>query len=152
MLEGKAILELWDEASIKGFSLRYYDAGRKEWVLWLNWPGANRSGSSSLAGTFRHGRGDFFSTYTTQDGTEGISRYSFNDITATSLRWDDAYSTDAGKTWSHNWIMEFSRTWPLQELRHEGAFLFRPRVVDQGVTSRLSTVRRTRPRTHYGRT
>ena len=120
MLEGKAILELWDEASIKGFSLRYYDAGRKEWVLWLNWPAANRSGSSSLAGTFRHGRGDFFSTYTTQDGTEGISRYSFNDITATSLRWDDAYSTDAGKTWSHNWIMEFSRTGDIPRLPENG--------------------------------
>ena len=110
VLEGKAVLELWDEDRIKGFSLRYYDTGRKEWVLWLNWPGANRSGSSSLAGEFRHGRGDFFSTFTTQEGKEGISRYSFNDITPTSLRWDDAFSTDGGKTWSHNWIMEFSRT------------------------------------------
>jgi len=113
ILSGKAVLELWSEDrvdGIKGYSLRYFDQARDEWVLWLNWPGANRSGSSSLAGTFRHGRGDFYSTSVAPDGTETISRYSFNDITPNSLRWDDAFSTDGGATWRNGWIMEFSRT------------------------------------------
>lgn len=110
VLDRKAILELWDSPTIKGFSLRYFDAEKKKWVLWLNWPGRNRSAGSSLEGEFRHGRGDFFSSSKNPDGTETISRYSFNDITPKSLRWDDAYSKDGGKTWSHNWIMEFSRT------------------------------------------
>ncbi len=113
VLDGRAILELWDEPGnqgIKGFSLRYYDFDLKKWVLWLNWPTKNRSGTSSLQGEFNHGRGEFFSTFKTQDGKDGITRYSFNDITATSLRWDDAFSTDGGKTWSNNWIMEFKRT------------------------------------------
>lgn len=112
ILDGKAILELWDSERIKGFSLRYYDPAREEWVLWLNWPGKNRSGSSSLSGRFRHGRGEFFS----QEGNT-LQRYTFSDITPTSLRWDDAYSKDGGKSWTHQWIMEFSRTadapeWP----------------------------------------
>jgi hypothetical protein len=113
ILSGKAVLELWSEdrvEGIKGYSLRYYDTARDEWVLWLNWPRRNRSGSSSLAGTFRHGRGDFFSTSTSGDGTETISRYSFNDITPESLRWDDAFSSDGGETWTNSWIMEFTRT------------------------------------------
>ena len=113
ILSGKAVLELWSEdqvSGIKGYSLRYFDTARDEWVLWLNWPGPNRAGSSSLAGSFRHGRGDFYSTSVGSDGTETISRYSFNDITPTSLRWDDAYSTDGGETWTNRWIMEFSRT------------------------------------------
>ncbi len=110
ILQGKAILELWDEASIKGYSLRYYDTRRKEWVLWLNWPGNNRSGSSSLAGNFRHGRGDFYSRAQSADGSTRISRYSFNDITPVSLRWDDGFSEDGGKTWRGNWIMEWQRT------------------------------------------
>jgi len=113
ILNGKAVLELWSdnrEEGIKGFSLRYFDMARQEWVLWLNWPGPNRSGSSSLAGTFRHGRGEFFSTRRGPDGTETISRYTFSDITPDSLRWDDAFSTDGGLTWRHGWIMEFSRT------------------------------------------
>ena len=105
ILDGKAILELWDSKPIKGFSLRYYDPSEKKWILYLNWPNRHQSSIGSLKGTFRHGRGEFFST------SRGvISRYSFSDITANSLRWDDAFSRDGGKTWTHNWIMEFSRT------------------------------------------
>jgi hypothetical protein len=106
--KGRAILELWNDLrpkGIKGFSLRYYDFKKEKWVLWLNWPGQNRSGLSSLEGEFRHGRGDFF-------GGEGdtLTRYSFSDISPYSLRWDDAFTYDGGKTWTHNWIMEFTRT------------------------------------------
>ncbi|MCZ6650083.1 MAG: hypothetical protein O7D35_05380 [Acidobacteria bacterium] len=120
VLDGKAVLELWDAPDIKGFSLRYFDPARKKWHLWLNWPGANRSGSSGLDGSFRHGRGEFFSTSSRPDGTEVMSRYTFSDITATSLRWDDAFSTDGGETWSHNWVMEFTRTGPESPLPEEG--------------------------------
>lgn len=108
ILRGKAILELWSderETGLKGYSLRYFDTAREEWVIWLNWPGPNRSGSSSLAGTFRHGRGEFFSP-----GDDGrITRYTFSDIGPDSFRWDDALSTDDGASWAGNWIMEFSR-------------------------------------------
>lgn len=111
ILGGKAILELWDESEtgIIGYSFRYYNPSSEKWELWLNWPGLNRSGTNSLSGDFRHGRGEFFSTRPINDSTELISRYSFNDITPNSLRWDDAYSKDGGKTWTNNWIMEFSR-------------------------------------------
>lgn len=123
ILGGKAILELWSDervAGIKGYSLRYFDTTRDEWVLWLNWPGPNRSGSSSLAGSFRHGRGEFFSTTTNPDGEETISRYTFSDITPESLRWDDAFSSDGGRSWTHGWIMEFSRSGPRPSLAPEG--------------------------------
>lgn len=110
ILSGKAILELWDSPRIKGYSLRYFDPSANRWMLWLNWPGKGRAGSSSLQGAFRHGRGEFFSRSPRPDGQETIARYTFSDVTPTSLRWDDAYSKDSGETWTHNWIMEFSRT------------------------------------------
>lgn len=110
ILSGKAVLELWESTAIKGFSVRYFDTDQRQWVLWLNWPGPNRSGSSSLTGTFRHGRGDFYSTRQAPDGSEVTSRYSFNDITPHSLRWDDGYSEDGGSTWQGRWIMEWTRT------------------------------------------
>jgi hypothetical protein len=118
ILDGKATLELWDSRPIKGFGLRWFDPVSHEWILWLNWPRENTSGGSSLAGTFRHGRGEFFSTFHTQDGKEGLSRYTFSDIAADRLRWDDGFSIDGGKTWSENWIMEFTRRqatppWPI---------------------------------------
>lgn len=118
VLGGKAILELWDSKPIKGYSLRYFDPKADQWVLWLNWPGENQSTISKLTGQFRHGRGDFTSGFTTSDGQEITQRYSFNDITPFSLRWDDLFSVDGGKTWQKNWRMEFTRTaiephWPL---------------------------------------
>lgn len=120
ILDGKAVLELWNAEHIKGFSLRYFDVAKSKWVLWLNWPGRNRSGSSSLEGEFRHGRGEFTSNSTDAEGKETIQVYSFNDITPTSLRWDDSYSTDGGRTWAHQWIMEFSRQADVPTLAAEG--------------------------------
>lgn len=120
ILRGKAVLELWDSEPIKGFSLRYYDPEREKWLLWLNWPRADRSGSSGLSGSFHHGRGDFYSERPTEDGGTLIARYSFNDITPRSLRWDDAYSTDGGETWRHRWRMEFTRTARRAELDPAG--------------------------------
>lgn len=111
ILGGKAILELWSEGKegINGYSLRYYNPKKKKWELWLNWAGKNRSGTSGLEGEFRHGRGEFFVERIQPDGGDRISRYTFSDITPNSLRWDDGYSTDGGKTWASNWIMEFTR-------------------------------------------
>jgi len=118
ILNGKAILELWDSEPIKGYSLRCYDPQTEKWKLWLNWPGKNRSNASMLEGRFRHGRGDFFSSFTNAEGEEVTSHFSFNDISADALRWDDRYSSDGGDTWRDNWRMEWTRTasepeWPI---------------------------------------
>jgi hypothetical protein len=121
ILDGRAIFELWDETTpddgIRGYSLRFFDPAKKKWQLFLNWPGRNRSGTSTLNGSFRHGRGEFFSARTGAADGETISRYTFSDISPNRLRWDDGFSTDGGRTWRGNWIMEFSRagdraTWP----------------------------------------
>jgi len=123
ILDGRAILELWDENTpgdgIRGYSLRFFDPGREKWKLFLNWPGDNTSGTSTLSGSFRHGRGEFFAPLAAADGAQTISRYTFSDIAPDRLRWDDAFSNDGGRTWRGNWIMEFSRTgdrpvWPGQ--------------------------------------
>jgi hypothetical protein len=111
ILDGTAILELWseNEDGINGYSLRYYNPKKDKWDLWLNWAGKNRSGTNGLEGSFRHGRGEFFSERKIDERTTQIDRYTFSDATPNSLRWDDGYSRDGGKTWSSNWIMEFTR-------------------------------------------
>ena len=119
--DGRAILELWNDqrtGGIKGFSLRYYNFETERWDLWLNWPNQNFSALSSMYGNFRHGRGEFW-------GGRGdtLSRFTFSDISPYYLRWDDAFTNDGGKTWRHNWIMEFTRTaqapdWPAAERAH----------------------------------
>ncbi len=122
ILDGKGILEYWsgDDVGgrdIRGFSLRYYDQARGEWMLSLNWPGPNSPSFGQLTGQFRHGRGEFISRGTDGQGNPTMTRYSFSDASPTSLRWDDGVSTDGGRTWRGSWIMEFSRTaeqgrWP----------------------------------------
>jgi len=124
ILRGKAVLELWDGGGIKGTSLRYFDTARKKWVMWLDWPGRNRSGSFRMEGAFRHGRVAFEATRLEPDGGEVLTRYTFSDITRNSLRWDDAFSRDGGRTWSHNWIMEFTRRAPTAELPREAGNAF----------------------------
>ncbi len=112
ILNGRAILELWDSGSIKGYSLRYFDPQSDEWVLWLNWPGKNRSNASSLTGAFRHGRGEFRNSYENAEGEQIVERYAFTDIYPDALRWDDLYSKDGGETWRKNWRMEWTRAAP----------------------------------------
>jgi len=38
------------------------------------------------------------------------TRYMWSKITPTSAQWEQAFSTDEGKTWDTNWIMTFKRT------------------------------------------
>jgi len=120
VLRGKAVLELWGSDGIKGMSLRHFDPARGRWVMWLDWPGKNRSGAFRMEGSFRHGRAEFEARRLDSQGVETRSRYTFSDITDRSLRWDDAFSRDGGETWSNNWIMEFSRTAATAELPPEG--------------------------------
>jgi len=113
VLDGNAVLELWEEQGrekgIIGYSIRYYDPSKDKWILWLNWPGANDSSSWKLEGEFRHGRVEFFGNRQMNDSIGGKFRFTFSDIKENSLRWDNALSTDGGKTWAENWIMEFTR-------------------------------------------
>ncbi len=111
ILDGKALLELWSESEkgINGYSLRYYNPKKGTWDLWLNWANNNRSATSGMECTFRHKRAECFSKRKINEATNLISRYTFSDAQPNSVRWDDAYSRDEGKTWSNNWIMEFSR-------------------------------------------
>ena len=126
ILDGKAILELWDHHvdGIIGYSLRYYNPNTEKWDLWLNWPSKNMSGTSMLSGSFRHGRGEFFSERMNPDSSITISRFTFSDISENKFRWDDGFSSDGGKTWTANWIMEFNRTAELApEIGHKNSLL-----------------------------
>ena len=37
-------------------------------------------------------------------------RYPWSDITSAAARWAQAFSTDDGRTWETNWIMQLTRT------------------------------------------
>lgn len=114
VLDGCAIIEHWrghlGPLKILGFSVRSFDPARGVWDLVLHWPiQKDQPDFGTLEGTFRHGRGEFFSDVTRPDGTELRQRYTFSDVSPDAFRWDAAYSDDDERTWFTNWIMEFSR-------------------------------------------
>lgn len=92
-----------------GVTLRLYDKSSDEWSLY--WA-SSRSGLSlpPVVGRFgADGRGVFTSP-DVYDGKPIQVRYVWSEITATTARWDQAFSADGGTTWQTNWIAEFTRT------------------------------------------
>lgn len=102
----------FDEISIpaRGFSgltVRLFDPEREEWSLY--WA-SSRDGrlQPPVTGRFANGAGTFYSRET-YNGADITVRFVWSDITTDSARWEQAFSTDEGKTWETNWIMGFTR-------------------------------------------
>lgn len=93
----------------RGVALRAYEPKTDEWAIW--WvDGRNPLGALDppVKGRFVDGVGTFYSDGIL-NGTPTRTRFIWSRITATSARWEQAYSTDSGKTWDTNWIMDFTR-------------------------------------------
>src|SRR5262249_45421559 len=94
----------------RGVAIRSYDPQTAQWAIW--WiagrapPGAVRPRNK---GRFENGVGAFYVDYV-QDGKPMRVRFIWSHITSKSARWEQALSSDAGKTWETNWIMEFQRS------------------------------------------
>lgn len=112
VLGGCAFVDLTDGDSagepMKGMGTRFWDPEREEWVI--TWLSTEAPGELGIwRGTFDDsGRGEFFQTYETPNGTV-ISRISWYDIRRDSLDWDHAISRDGGETWQQTWIMRLRK-------------------------------------------
>jgi hypothetical protein len=93
----------------RAIALRAYDSNTGQWAIW--WlDGRYPSGplDPPVKGRFNNGVGIFYSDYM-QDGKPIRVRFAWSDITPTSARWEQSLSSDGGKTWATNWIMNFNR-------------------------------------------
>ena len=92
---------------IVGISLRLFNARTREWSdAWAN----RRDGvlGAPALGRFVDGVGTFIGR--DQDGERAVlSRAQWSHITPDSVHWDQAFSTDEGKTWETNWRMQMTR-------------------------------------------
>jgi len=92
-----------------GVALRGYDAKTHLWsIWWLDSRALSGPLDPPVRGRFVGGVGTFYSDETV-NGKPHKTRYIWSHITARSARWEQAYSTDGGKTWETNWIMELAR-------------------------------------------
>ncbi|QBD76007.1 hypothetical protein EPA93_08310 [Ktedonosporobacter rubrisoli] len=91
----------------EGITLRIFNPESGQWSVYL---GNNVSGfdPQPAIGEFRDGRGEFYS----QEFFAGKSifcRVIWSAIAQGSWQWEQAFSTDGGKTWETNWISTFER-------------------------------------------
>jgi hypothetical protein len=93
----------------RAVALRSYDPKASQWsIWWLDGRAPHGDLDPPVQGRFENGVGTFYGD-TTINGKPMRVRFVWSQITATSARWEQAYSPDAGKTWETNWIMEFRR-------------------------------------------
>jgi hypothetical protein len=90
-----------------GVTLRLFNPEREEWSLyWIS--SRNPVIDPPVVGRFIEGVGDFFGD-DTYEGQRIRVRYRWSNITATTARWEQAFSVDNEKTWETNWIADFTR-------------------------------------------
>jgi hypothetical protein len=97
---------------VRGVALRAFDPQTGTWAIW--WvDGRNPHGTLDppVRGRFVDGVGTFYSD-SMLNGRPLRTRFIWSAITATSAKWEQAYSYDAGKSWDTNWIMQFHRRAP----------------------------------------
>ena len=101
------VLELPD-GTYRAISLRTYDPASDRWSIW--WLDGRSPGrlDPPVVGGFKDGIGTFIAE-DTFGGRPIRVRFLWSDITATTTRWEQSFSTDDGATWEVNWVMESVR-------------------------------------------
>lgn len=90
------------DGRFEGLSLRLYNPQSRQWSLnFSNLKGGTMS--PPTIGEFKNGRGEFYNQET-YDGRAVLVRFVISDITQDSVRYEQAFSDDGGKTWEVNWI------------------------------------------------
>lgn len=93
----------------RGVTLRAYDPGTGQWAIW--WlDGRHPFGSLEppVKGRFENGVGTFYADDTLR-GKPIRVRFLWSHLTPTSAHWEQAFSSDGGKTWETNWITDFRK-------------------------------------------
>ena len=92
-----------------GATVRTYDAATGDWSLhWINSTGTVTLREPPVVGRFYGEEGLFYCDDTYQ-GVPVRVRYRWSGISATTARWEQAFSTDDGETWETNWTMDSTR-------------------------------------------
>ncbi|HEY2473497.1 MAG TPA: hypothetical protein VGI19_01730 [Candidatus Cybelea sp.] len=93
---------------VEGVTLRLYDAARSQWLLyWGTQKNGLAQGLPQVGHFDEQGVGDFFAP-DTYDGKPIIVRYRW-ELRAGNPHYEQAFSTDNGKTWETNWTCDYTR-------------------------------------------
>jgi hypothetical protein len=100
---------------IQGLTLRLYNPESHQWSLYWANAAKGSMGLPPTVGQFSGGPGELRGEFYDQEDYEGRAifvRYLWSDITANSAHFEQAFSTDGGRTWETNWITDQTRDKP----------------------------------------
>jgi hypothetical protein len=102
------VLEL-PAGTYRAISLRSFDPESGQWsIWWLDGRYPRGPLDPPVRGVFQDGVGMFLAE-DKHNGQPITVRFLWSNITATTCRWEQAFSPDGGETWEINWIMESTR-------------------------------------------
>jgi hypothetical protein len=112
MWDGRANMDEFEADSpsghIEGMTVRLYNADTHEWsIYWAN----GKAGAFSMpptVGRFTNGRGEFYD-HEEIGGKPVFVRYLWEVRSPRECRWEQAFSTNEGKTWETNWTIDSTR-------------------------------------------
>jgi len=87
---------------LQALSLRLYNPETREWTLNFANSAGGTLGVPSVGG-FRNGRGEFYNQEAF-GGRTVLVRFVISDVKADSVRFEQSFSADGGRTWEPNWI------------------------------------------------
>lgn len=91
----------------KGCSIRNLDVAARRWTI--HWTTSGTGGFfPPVHGGFDGDRGEFYGP-DVEGETPVLARFIWSGRVAGNPRWEQAFSTDGGRSWETNWIMEFAR-------------------------------------------
>ena len=96
-------------ATYQSLGLRAYDS---KTAVWTDWSLSGRDPTKITVdgvGWFVNGVGTFFADDTFEDKPIRV-RGMFTPLTPRSMRWEQAFSPDGGRSWETNYVMEHTRT------------------------------------------
>jgi hypothetical protein len=92
----------------RAVSIRAFDPATRQWSIWWLDGRHPTSIDTPVRGGFANGAGEFMGD-DVFNGRPIKVRFRWTEITATSARWEQAFSPDAGASWEVNWVMHFTR-------------------------------------------
>jgi hypothetical protein len=96
---------------IQGLALRLYNPESHQWsIYWANAADGVLE-QNPMVGQFSNGRGEFYNQQI-YEGRAIYARFFWSGVTTDSPHFEQAFSTDGGKTWETNWITDQTKEKP----------------------------------------
>lgn len=96
------------DGHFEGLNLRLYNPRSRQWSLNFAGSGSGTLGQPTIGG-FIDGRGEFYDQEEF-DGRAIFVRFVITPLDADTIRFEQAFSDDGGKTWEINWVATDTRT------------------------------------------